>query len=65
MEKITCLNYRNIKAQKSLQIQGQLLSWCSSYTGIQINSPIPICPRKSADFKSVLQTKSATWFCWV
>lgn len=63
MEKITCLNYRDIKVQESLQIQGQLLSWYSSSTGIQINRPIPICPGKSAAFKLVLQTKSATWFC--
>lgn len=51
MEKITCLKYREIKAQESLQIQGQLLSWYNSYTSIQINRLTPICPGKSATFK--------------
>lgn len=65
MEKISCFNYRDIKVQENLQIQGQLLSWQSLYTGIQINRLIPICPGKSAALKLVLQTKLATWFCWV
>lgn len=60
MEKITCLNYRDIKVQESLQIQGQFLSWYDSYTSLQINRLTPICPGKSATFKLVLQTKSAT-----
>lgn len=62
MEKITCLNYRNIEVQETLQIQGQILSSYSSYTGIQINKTrlIPICPGKGKVFKLVLQTKQAT-----
>lgn len=60
MEKISCFNYRDIKVQENLQIQGQLLSWHSLYTGIQINRLIPICPGKSAALKLVLQTKLAT-----
>lgn len=55
MEKITCLKYRDIKAQESLQIQGQLLSWYGSYTSIQINRLTYICPGKNAAFKLVLQ----------
>lgn len=40
-------------------------SWYSSSIGIQMNRLTPTPPSKSAVFNLVLQTKLATWFCWV
>lgn len=37
----------------------------SSSIGIQMNRLTPTPPSKSAVFNLVLQTKLATWFCWV